>query len=120
MEEKHCLECGSAIMGRVDKKFCSDLCRNSFNNNKNRSTNNLVRKVNGILKRNRDVLAELNVTGKTNISKKRLQESGFNFQYHTNVYTTKQGKNYYFCYDQGFLPLENDYVTLVIKQEYIS
>ena len=120
MEEKLCLECGTKIIGRVDKKFCSDLCRNSFNNTKNRTTNNLVRKVNSVLKRNRDLLASLNIDGKTNISKKRLLDAGFNFQYHTNIYTTKQGKNYYFCYDQGYLSLENDYFTLVVKKEYIS
>ena len=29
---KNCLECGDAIAGREDKKFCCDGCRNSYNN----------------------------------------------------------------------------------------
>ena len=29
---KVCPECGEKIIGRVDKKFCSDYCRNAFNN----------------------------------------------------------------------------------------
>lgn len=120
MDAKVCLECGAPILGRADKKYCSDLCRNSYNNSRNRSTNNLVRKINAILKRNRDILEELNPAGKTNISKKRLLDAGFNFNYYTNVYQTKQGKKYYFCYDQGYLPLEKDYFTLVVKQEYIN
>ena len=119
MEQKVCLDCGAIIIGRADKKFCSDLCRNSYNNSKNRTTNNLVRKINSILKRNRDVLITINTKGKTNISKKKLLDAGFNFNYFTNVYQTKQGKKYYFCYDQGYLPLENDYFTLVVKQDYI-
>ena len=41
--EKQCLECGTAIRGRADKKFCSDQCRNQYNNTLNRDANNYVR-----------------------------------------------------------------------------
>lgn len=120
MEEKLCPECGSAIKGRADKKFCSDECRSSYNNTKNRNTNNMVRNINAILKRNRDILLSFNPNGKASIAKTKLQNAGFNFSYHTNTYTTKSGKTYYFCYDQGYLDLENDYYSLVVKQEYIE
>ena len=30
--EKKCLDCGDSLRGRTDKKFCSDQCRNSYNN----------------------------------------------------------------------------------------
>ena len=33
--EKNCPECGEHIIGRVDKKFCSDQCRASHNNKLN-------------------------------------------------------------------------------------
>ena len=36
MENKECLECGVLVKGRIDKKFCSDYCRNSFNNKVNK------------------------------------------------------------------------------------
>lgn len=120
MEEKLCPECGKSIIGRADKKFCSDECRSAFNNTKNRNSNNMMRKVNSTLKRNRDILLSLNPQGKANIAKSKLQDTGFNFNYHTNSYTTKTGKTYYFCYDQGYLALENDYFSLVVKQEYID
>ncbi len=120
MEEKRCPECGKAIIGRADKKFCSDECRSAFNNAKNRHTNNMMRKVNATLKRNRDILLSFNPAGKANVAKSKLQNAGFNFNYHTNTYTTKTGKTYYFCYDQGYLPLENDYFSLVVKQDYIG
>jgi len=120
LSDKQCPECGKAIIGRVDKKFCSDDCRSSFNNAKNRTTNNMMRKVNGILKRNRDILLQLNPEGKTKLPKSKLQNSGFNFNYHTNSYTTKTGNTYFFCYDQGYLELENDYCSLVVKQDYIE
>jgi predicted nucleic acid-binding Zn ribbon protein len=120
MKEKLCPECGKAIIGRSDKKFCSDECRSAFNNIKNRSTNNMMRSVNAILKRNRDIMFSFNPEGKANIAKSKLHDAGFNFNYHTNSYTTKAGKTYYFCYDQGYVILENDYCSLVVKQEYIG
>ena len=40
---KTCLECGEPILGRSDKKFCSDLCRNAYNNKANSDSNNFVR-----------------------------------------------------------------------------
>ena len=31
MENRTCLECDNIVRGRVDKKFCSDYCRNADN-----------------------------------------------------------------------------------------
>ena len=36
--EKQCLECGDKIVGRIDKKFCSDGCRNAYNNKVNKDS----------------------------------------------------------------------------------
>ena len=120
LSEKSCPECGSPIRGRADKKFCSDECRSSFNNTKNRSTNNMLRRINGVLKRNRDILLKYNPDGKARVAKSKLQNAGFNYSYHTNSYTTKAGKTYFFCYDQGYLELENEMLSLVHKQDYIE
>lgn len=114
---KHCLECGEKIIGREDKKFCSDGCRNLYNNKLNKDSNNLMRNINNKLRKNYRVLCELNQDGKTNVSKTKLQLNGFNFQFFTSIYTTKTGKVYYFVYDQGYLPLEGDWYMLV-KKEY--
>ena len=35
---KNCLECSEKIVGREDKKFCSDGCRNSYNNKINKDS----------------------------------------------------------------------------------
>jgi len=45
---------------------------------------------------------------------------GFNFHYYTNVYTTKSGASYFFCYEQGYLRIENDKYMLVHKQDYVK
>lgn len=111
--EKACLECNEKIVGRTDKKFCSDYCRNAYNNNLNKDRKNLVRNVNNRLRRNYRILEELNPGDKTKTSKSRLLAKGFDFEYFTSIYTTKSGNVYYFIYDQGYLPLEGDYYALV-------
>ena len=44
---------------------------------------------------------------------------GFNFDFYTNIYQTKNGKTYFFCYDHGYLDLGNDWFALVVKKEYV-
>lgn len=110
---KECLECGEKIVGRIDKKFCSDGCRNAYNNNVNKDSKNLIRNTNNRLRKNYRILEGLNPEQKTKTSKAKLIELGFDFNYFTSTYTTKAGTIYYFVYDQGYLPLEGDYYALV-------
>lgn len=110
-----CAECDQKITGRMDKRFCSDQCRNAFNNKLNRDANNYVRQINRKLKKNRRVLEELNPKGTSKIHRKKLVERGFDFNFFTSLYTTKKGTVYYFCYEFGYLPLEDDYYALVVK-----
>ena len=115
---KQCLECGDSIKGRTDKKFCSDLCRNSYNNKLNSDSNNHIRNVNNILRKNRRILEELIPEETAKATKAKLLHKGFSFTYYTNTYTTKKGATYYFCYEYGYLPLERDYYFLVKRKEY--
>ncbi|WP_010182290.1 DUF2116 family Zn-ribbon domain-containing protein [Aquimarina agarilytica] len=110
---KECPECGEKIIGRSDKRFCSDYCRNSFNNKQNKDVTNLIRNTNNQLRKNYRILTALNPNDKIKTTKSKLASSGFDFNLHTSTYTTKAGKTYYFVYDQGYLPLENDYYALV-------
>lgn len=116
--EKKCLECGEKIIGRADKKFCSDQCRISYNNKLNSDETNYVRNVNNILRKNRRILLELNTTGKSRVSRDRLTEKGFDFAYYTSTYTTKEGSLYFYCYEQGYLAVENNYYLLVVKKGF--
>lgn len=110
---KACLECGGKIVGRIDKKFCSDYCRNAYNNKLNKDSKKLMRNVNNSLRKNYRILEALNPKDKIRISKTKLIARGFNFEYFTSIYTTKSGNVYYFVYDQGYLSLEGDYFALV-------
>lgn len=111
-----CLECGTKLMGRIDKKFCHDGCRNSYNNNINKDSKNLIRNINNRLRKNYRILETLNPKDKTKTTRTKLLAKDFDFNYFTSIYTTKAGNVYYFVYDQGYLELENDFYALVKRQ----
>ena len=111
--ERTCADCGEKLQGRADKKFCNDLCRNSYNNQLNSNSYNLVRNINNILRRNRRIIEELNPSGKTKITRDKMLVKGFDFDYFTSSFKTQAGARYFFCYEQGYLPLDNDEVLLV-------
>ena len=115
---KLCLTCSKPIRGRTDKKFCDDYCRNNYNNQLKSNTINLVRNINNALGKNRRILE--NFFGKEDMiktTKDKLLEKGFQFKYITHTYTNKKGNVYFFCYDIGYLPLENDWYLLVKRKE---
>jgi len=116
-QERNCLDCGEPLHGRADKKFCNDLCRNNYNNQLNSNSYNLVRNINNILRRNRRVLEELNPTGKTKTTRKKMAAKGFDFDHITSIYQTKTGSTYMFCYEYGYLLLDGDEVLLVKREE---
>mgnify|MGYP000858374932 CR=1 FL=1 len=78
-----------------------------------------MRNINNVLGKNRRILESLlpetEETGKAN--KEKLLRLGFQFKYITDLYTTKTGKTYYYCYDYGYLPLENDWYLIVRRKE---
>lgn len=118
--QRKCLECGERLHGRKDQKFCGDYCRNTFNNRLNEDSNNYMRRINNILRKNRRILFKLNPDGKKTVDGMSLAEDGFNFHYYTNIYTTKTGNQYFFCYDQGYIKLDDNQYMLVHKQDYVK
>ncbi|MFV8225175.1 hypothetical protein [Christiangramia aquimixticola] len=113
--QKTCEECGEKIVGRTDKKYCSDYCRNAYHNRINKDSSNLIRNTNNSLRKNYRILQELNPSGKTSVPKSKLLSKGFDFELFTSIYTTKTGNQYFFVYDQGYLKLENEFFALVKK-----
>lgn len=113
---KTCLECGEKLVGREDKKFCSDGCRNAYNNKINKDSTNLMRNINNKLRKNYRILSELNPEGKSKTNRTKLIAKGFDFEHFTSIYTTKTGNVYYFLYDHGYMAIENDNYVLVRKE----
>jgi predicted nucleic acid-binding Zn ribbon protein len=114
-----CLTCSKPVKGRVDKKFCDDYCRNNYNNQLKSVTTNLVRNINNALGKNRRILEGLLNNGEEMVKTNRdkLLQLGFQFKYFTHQYNNKKGNTYFFCYDMGYLPLDNDWFLVVKRKE---
>ncbi len=122
LDSKVCLECGEAVKGRTDKKFCSDACRNIYHYRSNNAPINYVRNVVNALKRNRRILMELNdgPEGTKKVHRDKLVQKGYNFMYHTNIYRTMKGNTYVFCFEHGYLEISENWYALVRRDEYLE
>ncbi len=114
--DRHCQECGLILIGRSDKKFCSDQCRASFHNREYSQNSESIRRVNRVLKRNRFVLEKLVSQGKFQIHKKKLEELGFNFDFHTHSRRIQDGSKIIFCYETGYHRQSGDEYRIVRKE----
>tara|TARA_R110002124_G_scaffold139915_1_gene304117 strand:+ start:365 stop:730 length:366 start_codon:yes stop_codon:yes gene_type:complete len=112
---KTCLFCNETLKGRSDKKFCDDSCRNAFNNKKSAKSNNLMRRVNRILSKNRKILKDHYSQNQNRINKETLMYKGFVFNYFTSVYENSIGEKFFFIYDLGYCySLENNHEVQIL------
>lgn len=118
-EVKNCMQCNKVLRGRSDKKFCDDYCRNNYNNQLKAHSNNYVRNINNALGKNRRILEDVLPPHEETIkaTRHKLLDAGFQFKYFTHTYITKKGITYFFCYDYGYLPLEEDWYLIVKRKE---
>lgn len=112
---RHCLACNKNLRGRTDKKYCDDTCRNHFNNQLRAEPNNLVRNINHALGKNRRILEKFLPPEEQmlKVAKEKLLHEGYQFRYFTHLHTNRKGSTYFFCYDHGFLHLDDCYCILV-------
>ncbi len=122
IKERLCLTCQKKVIGRADKKFCDDYCRNTFNNQLRSKTNNCIRRVNNALLKNRRILEDLipENSDHMEVHENRLYSMGFRFQYHTHFHVNEKGEKYLFCYEFGYSDMGNGWFLLVRKNEDVS
>ena len=116
MITKTCLACNKPINGRIDKKFCDDSCRNNFNNRLYNYSIPVIRNINNILRKNRQILESLlsSVENKELvIERNELAEKGFQFEYFTELFNSDRIAQYYYCYDYGYRFIDNETVMAV-------
>ncbi len=114
--KRHCEECKTLIIGRSDKKFCDDACRNNYNNRTKGGDSVVIRSVNQVLKRNRRILKQFLERGMNKPQRMHLLQSGFSFEHFTGKKVIG-GSNYLFIYEYGFLHLDNDAILIVKSNE---
>ncbi len=114
--DRFCLECATLLKGRADKKFCDDQCRSNYNHRLKVNDHGFVNLVNNILKKNREILKIKNPSTKIKVKRDTLLSKGFDFNFYTSTYTTKKGNIYFFCYEYGYITLENEEFLLVKRE----
>ena len=116
MEDKKCIECANSFYGRSDKKFCSDSCRNAYNNRMIAPSTATIKRINRVLRKNYQILNAMTPEQKPTVSVARLSAKGFDFDHFTSLLETKEGRQYRFCYDIGYLLL-NPNLALVVRKK---
>lgn len=116
---KYCLQCNKTVKGRTDKKFCDDYCRNNYNNQLKSATGTIVRNINNALIKNRRILERLlpPEDEMIKVNRHEMLQQGYRFRFNTHSYINKKGAVYHFCYDYGYLVLENDCCLIVKSRE---
>jgi hypothetical protein len=114
-EKSYCLYCNKVLRGRSDKKFCDDNCRNAYNNQLKKDEDKAYRKIDKSLKKNRRILKQILGESKTrSVTEKQLLQKGFEFRHHTHHFLTRNGDEYLFCYDYGWLPRKDKF--MIVKE----
>lgn len=112
MIETRCMECGTIIRGRSDKKFCCDMCRNIWHNRDYREKRLLMSGVNNRLAANRRILEHIYNSGLRKVSRNVLEEERFDFSHYTSVNTNPLGKKTYRCYEFTYSTDLRNYVSI--------
>jgi predicted nucleic acid-binding Zn ribbon protein len=125
MERHHmnCLTCGKALEGRSDKKYCNNHCKSALQYANRKREEHLFFKIDRQLKLNRKLLKQHNKSGKSMVRKEELVNQGFDPNYFTNYWKNSKGKVYLFCYEYGFMEIEDngkDKYLLVQWQNYME
>ncbi len=113
-EKRFCVFCGRTLVGRSDKKFCDDSCRNNYAYQHNKFDKDVVNKVNKSLLYNRNVLRSITRCGRKIVKRQILVDNNFNFDVITGVYRTNKQQEYRLLYDYAYKCI-NDEDVLVVK-----
>jgi len=106
-----CGNCGKALFGRIDKRFCNDNCRNSYNRNKalleQKKAHDNLPEIFRIIKRNYEILQRYELDkmpiGRIILMDKNdLIEAGFNFRFCTSIYYKTGSIPWKFCFELGW------------------
>lgn len=111
---KTCMLCEKPLLGRTDKKYCSDFCRNTYNNKVNRQSKLAMQTAQSILSRNRRILREVLGESKiTQIHTSVLLSKGYHFDYLTCIRKSKRGEEHKYCYEFNIREITPDVIEII-------
>lgn len=117
-----CPVCKHEVKGRADKVYCSLQCKSAQHYERKSQNESFFLQVDRQLKINRKILKKYNVSGYTTLRKEKLLNEGFNPRFFTHFWKNNKGQVYLFCYDYGFMEIEQNAVKkylLVVWQDYM-
>jgi len=118
MKRRPCPICGSNIIGRSDKKYCSLSCKNKFYSPANRSQTEEVKTVNRFLFQNYKIMQSIFDSEKKKklmVPRILLDKMNFNYNYCTGCYINNQGKLYRYIYNYAWMEFSSQELMLVQK-----
>jgi hypothetical protein len=114
--KRNCLQCGTSLQGRSDKRYCSVACKNEHNHRNRSQTKEAVAEIDSYLHRNREILATLmGDSNKETLDRAVLTRAKFRWEYMTGIYKNKQGKWYHLVYDYAWMEFTDQHVMIVRK-----
>lgn len=112
-DNRKCLLCHKALIGRADKKFCDETCRNTYNNKITSQSRMGMRSAQSILTRNRKILHELlGNESKKSVNLAMLLSKGYHLDYLTCIKTAQNGRLSKFCFEFGLRELDNEMILI--------
>jgi predicted nucleic acid-binding Zn ribbon protein len=119
----NCPICNNPIVGRADKKYCSDQCRYLANNKNKFQAEWPILDINKTLRKNRSILKALCPVGKATVRRDVLDAMGYDLRVFSSLFLTSKKQIYYVCYDFAFTPILDNNVEkalIVTKQDYMN
>jgi hypothetical protein len=93
------------------------MCRNAFNNRLRNTDSNFIRTVNSSLRKNRKILEDFCKGESQKVSRQMLIDAGYNFRHLTSIRRSKNGEAYHFCYEYGYLSLDEDTLLIFVSKD---
>ncbi len=97
-----CLECGTTLYGRANKRFCCESCKNRYHNKRYQAERNLKLRIKTVLDRNYSILSSLVSGNVYSVERQDLQLLGFNIDYMT-AFSKIHNRECCSCYDISFI-----------------
>jgi predicted nucleic acid-binding Zn ribbon protein len=118
-----CPICNNPVIGRADKKYCSDQCRYLANNKNKFQAERPILDINKVLRKNRSILKALCPVGKATVRRDVLDAMGYDVRVFSSLFLTSKKQIYYVCYDFAFTPILDNNIEkalIVTKQDYMN
>ena len=123
MSKPVCPVCNAPLVGRTDKKYCSDQCRYIANNKNKHALEQPILEVNAGLRKNRSILKTLCPEGRAIVQKEIPDALGYAYNLFSSIYVNSKKQVYYICYDYAFTPIveqEVRKVLIVAKHNFVN